>query len=104
MSDENDPLVHIVGPGGDKWNVCLNRLGKQIAAAAVALALSLLSGAFIFAWQSNAQLAKIDDLPAQMKKLDNKLDQVAVELRARGIRNSERISKIEGRLDMGDEE
>lgn len=89
QADDPPPAVHVIDPNGDKWGVCLNRVAKWVAGLVATLAASLLAGAFAFAWQSNARLSKLDNLPAQIDWIQ-----------AQSFRNSEDIAEIKGRLGM----
>lgn len=82
-----EPMIHMMSPQGDKWRMCLSFIGKWIAGIISAVVTALITGAFIFAWQSNDRLAKLDGIPDQLREMND-----------RGIRNSEDIAAIKGRL------
>ncbi len=90
-SNRQPPAIHIIDPQGDMWGVCLNRAAKWAAAVSATSAAALLAGAFVFAWQSNAKLSRLDELP-------NKIEQI----QAQNIRNSEDIAEIKGRLNVAE--
>ena len=100
--EEGYPLFHIVA-GNEKWNVCLSRLGKQLAGAAVVLIVALLSSAFGFAWQSNRALGEIardiSSLDRRATAIEQSVKDISVNsYSARdGQENRDRIRRLEGR-------
>lgn len=87
-----EPPLHLIPQEDGKLRVCLSTLAKWIGGIAATLIGSILIGAFIFAWQSNAVLssisAKLDAIDRQLDSFDRRLD-----------RHDERLEKIDSKLD-----
>lgn len=88
-----EPPLHLIPEEDGKLRVCLSALAKWIGGIAAVLIGSILTGAFIFAWQSNAVLshisAKLDAIDRQLDSFDRRLD-----------RHDQRLETIDGKLDM----
>lgn len=83
---EVDPPIHIV-PEGDKWRICLSRLGKWIAGITASVVVAVLVGALAFAWSSNEMLGRIDE----------RLSGIEESVREQAARNDKRIDRLEAK-------
>ena len=75
-----------------KLRVCLSTLAKWIGGIVATIIGSILVGAFLFAWHSNAALstisAKLDAIDKQLESFDRRLD-----------RHDERLETIDRKID-----
>jgi len=81
---EKDPPVHVIAEDG-KLRVCLSTIAKWIAGIAATVIAAILTGAFMFAWQSNVALGQI------MEKLEG--------MNGRLDRYYHRLERVEDKID-----
>ena len=87
MSDR--PPIHIIRDENSRFDrICFSRMVKWIGGIVAGLITALLISAVGFAWHNNERLAKLDDMPNQIKDLTTAVQN-----------NNSRLSKIEGRLE-----
>ena len=93
MNETYEPPVHII-PEGDKWGVCLSRLGKWIAGIAAGVITAVLIGALAFAWNSNEALGRILQRP---DSIESRISTLELAVNDKTDRNERRIERLEGR-------
>lgn len=88
MTTNDDPPIHVITEDG-KLRICFSRFMKVAIGVVSTLVTSLLAGAFVFAWQSNAKLAEVnvqlqgfrydvDHINKRVDRLDDRVDRSCV--------------------------